>query len=160
MPPPASLEPSASPEPPASPEPSAPFIPEEHPEHGSRDIFRRFSARAAHAVGTSWAFILAVSLVLVWGLTGPIFAYSEEWQLVINTGTTIITFLMVFLIQNAQNRDARAIHLKLDELIRSIEGARNQLVDLEDCTDEELGRLQAEFERLRLKPGGVQRDAP
>ena len=86
---------------------------------------------------------------LVWALTGPVFHYSETWQLVINTGTTIVTFLMVFLIQNTQNRDARAIHLKLDELIRSINAARNKLIDLENGTDEELDKVQREFEKLK-----------
>jgi low affinity Fe/Cu permease len=116
-----------------------------------RDAFRRFSMRAATTVGTSWAFVAAVVVVLGWAVTGPLFGFSEGWQLVINTGTTIITFLMVFLIQNAQNRDSKAIQLKLDELIRSVSGARNQLVDLEDCTDEELEVLQTEFRRLRQK---------
>jgi low affinity Fe/Cu permease len=87
--------------------------------------------------------------VLVWLGSGPFFQYSDHWQLIINTSTTIVTFLMVFLIQNAQNRDARAIHLKLDELIRGVTGARNTLLNLEDCTDEELDRLRAEFERVR-----------
>jgi low affinity Fe/Cu permease len=87
----------------------------------------------------------------VWAFTGPLFHYSDTWQLVINTGTTIVTFLMVFLIQNTQNRDARVVHLKLDELIRAVGGARNSLVDMEHLSDEELGRLQAEFETLRAR---------
>jgi low affinity Fe/Cu permease len=87
----------------------------------------------------------------VWAITGPLLHYSEGWQLVINTGTTIVTFLMVFLIQNTQNRDARAIHLKLDELIRSMHAARNRLIDLENCTDEELDAVQAEFKKLRTR---------
>ena len=91
----------------------------------------------------------ACAVVLVWGITGPLFGFSDAWQLVINTGTTIVTFLMVFLIQNTQNRDARAIHLKLDELIRSINAARNKLIDLENCTDEELDEVQREFEKLK-----------
>src|SRR5688572_12106285 len=102
------------------------------------ELFRWFSHRTSEIVGSPWAFILAVVTILVWGLTGPIFRFSDTWQLIINTGTTIVTFLMVFLIQNTQNRDARAMHLKLDELIWAVEGARTGLVDLEDCTDEEL----------------------
>jgi low affinity Fe/Cu permease len=115
----------------------------------TNDLFRRFAHFTAAKVGSPWSFLLAVSIVVVWGLTGPIFHFSDTWQLVINTGTTIITFLMVFLIQNTQNRDALAIHLKLDELIRAVSGARNQLVDLEDLTDAELERLKKEFAALR-----------
>jgi len=116
---------------------------------GVRAGFRRFAQATAMAVGSPWAFLVAVVIVIVWGVTGPMFHYSDTWQLVINTGTTIVTFLMVFLIQNTQNRDARAMHLKLDELIRSIRGARNHLVDLEELSDEELDQLQKEFARLR-----------
>src|SRR5205823_11109353 len=100
-------------------------------------------------VGSPWAFVAAVLLLLGWAALGPRYHYNDTWQLVINTGTTIVTFLMVFLIQNTQNRDARAIHLKLDELIKAIHGARNKMVDLEDCTEEELEQLQREFRRLR-----------
>ena len=114
-----------------------------------RDLFHHFSVKTSSAVGSPWAFILAVLAIIVWIVTGPIFKFSNSWQLVINTGTTIITFLMVFLIQNTQNRDARAIHLKLDELIRSIKTARNKLVDLENCTDDELEQLEQEFRRIR-----------
>ena len=110
-------------------------------------------SRAANAVagwtGSSWAFILAVVIIFVWAITGPMFHYSDTWQLVINTGTTIITFLMVFLIQNTQNRDAKAIHLKLDELIRAVAGARTHLVELEELSDDELERLRKQFTRLR-----------
>jgi low affinity Fe/Cu permease len=113
------------------------------------EMFRKFANKISIAVGMPWAFLLAVLIIVVWAITGPIFKFSDTWQLVINTGTTIVTFLMVFLIQNTQNRDAKAIHLKLDELIRSIGSARNTLVDLEDLSDEELERLQKEFERLR-----------
>ena len=116
-----------------------------------KDLFRRMAGAAAEAAGTAWAFCIALSSVLVWALTGPAFHYSETWQLVINTSTTIVTFLMVFLIQNAQNRDSRALHLKLDELIRGMEGARNSLVDLEDCTDEEIAELKAEFRAVRVQ---------
>ena len=114
-----------------------------------KDLFRKFAQAASQAVGSSWAFILAVLIILVWAVTGPMFHYSDTWQLVINTGTTIITFLMVFLIQNTQNRDAKAIHLKLDELIRGVKGARTHLVELEELSDEELERLQEQFARLR-----------
>jgi low affinity Fe/Cu permease len=100
------------------------------------------------AVGSSWSFILAVAVVGAWALTGPVFNYSNTWQLVINTGTTIITFLMVFLIQNTQNRDSKAIHLKLDELIKGVSGARTKLVDLEELSDKELEDLQAEFKQI------------
>ncbi len=114
-----------------------------------RELFRKFASCTAGAVGSPWAFLLAALVVIGWAITGPAFKYSDTWQLVINTGTTIVTFLMVFLIQNTQNRDARAMHLKLDELIRSIHGARNKLVDLESLSDEELDQLQKEFQRVR-----------
>ena len=113
-----------------------------------RELFRRFAQTTSRAVGSSWAFILAVLIIVVWSVTGPMFHYSDTWQLVINTGTTIITFLMVFLIQNTQNRDAKAIHLKLDELIKGVVGARTGMVNLEQLSDEELENLQKEFERL------------
>lgn len=118
-------------------------------ENGRHFDFSDLARRAADALGTSWAFLAACALVLVWAVTGPIFRFSDAWQLVINTGTTIATFLMVFLIQNTQNRDSRALHLKLDELIRSKHAARNQLIDLESCTDQELDALKREFEALR-----------
>jgi low affinity Fe/Cu permease len=111
--------------------------------------FRRMAHATAERVGRPQSFLLAVAVVALWGITGPVFHYSDTWQLVINTGTTIVTFLMVFLIQNTQNRDAHAVHLKLDELIRATKGARNALVGLEDMSDEELDKLQHEFERLR-----------
>jgi low affinity Fe/Cu permease len=111
--------------------------------------FRRFAHTTAELVGHSQAFFGAALVVLVWALTGPLFHYSDTWQLVINTGTTIVTFLMVFLIQNTQNRDAHAVHLKLDELIRANKHARNALLGLEAMGDEELAQLQSEFEHLR-----------
>jgi low affinity Fe/Cu permease len=111
-------------------------------------LFRVFAQKTSQVVGSSWSFILAVLIIIAWAITGPIFHYSDTWQLVINTGTTIITFLMVFLIQNTQNRDAKAIHLKLDELIRGVTGARTGLVNLEQLSDDDLERLQKEFERL------------
>jgi len=113
-----------------------------------KNIFRKFAQLTSQIVGSSWAFIIAVFVIVAWAVTGPMFHYSDSWQLVINTGTTIVTFLMVFLIQNTQNRDAKAIHLKLDELIKGVKGARTHLVSLEELSDEELERLRKEFERL------------
>jgi low affinity Fe/Cu permease len=113
-----------------------------------KETFRKFAENTANAVGSYWAFLLAVLTVLVWALSGPIFDYSDTWQLVINTGTTVITFLMVFLIQNTQNRSERVLNLKLDELLRAMEGARTQMVNLDDMSDEELRNLQEEFCRL------------
>src|SRR5438132_11595853 len=115
------------------------------------ELFRKFAQTTSKMVGSSWSFILAVLIILVWAVTGPMFHYSDTWQLVINTGTTIITFLMVFLIQNTQNRDAKAIHLKLDELIKGVKGARTSLVNLEELSDEDLETLQKEFERIHHK---------
>ena len=114
-----------------------------------RDVFRKFAHISAEAVGSPWAFLLGITVIAGWVIAGPWFNYSDTWQLVINTGTTIVTFLMVFLIQNTQNRDSRAIHLKLDELIRSQKAARTKLVNLEELSDEELEALQTEFRRLR-----------
>src|SRR5437588_5037532 len=116
-----------------------------------RDAFHIFARRSSEVLGTAWAFIGAIVIIVVWGLTGPTFHFSDTWQLIINTGTTIVTFLMVFLIQNTQNRDAKAVHLKLDELIRAVRGARNNLVDLEKLSDEELTKLEEQFTRLRKK---------
>ncbi len=117
----------------------------------SHGIFRALAARTAHGVGSPWAFAGALMIVLMWGLTGSLFHFSDTWQLVINTGTTIVTFLMVFLIQNTQNRDSQAIHLKLDELIRVNVEARNRLMQLDDLSDEELSALQGEFSVLARK---------
>lgn len=114
-----------------------------------KDIFRKFAHHASEALGSPIAFVLAVLLVVGWALTGPLFEFSEPWQLVINTTTTIITFLMVFVIQNTQNRDIRTQQLKLDELLRAMQGARNSLIDLEDLTDEQIARLEREFRELR-----------
>ena len=119
-----------------------------------REAFRIFSHRTAEWVGTPSAFMGAVALIVVWAATGPLFGYSDTWQLVVNTATTIVTFLMVFLIQNTQNRDARAIHLKLDELLRGVTGARTAMVALENSTDDELAELQAEFDRLHQRLAG------
>jgi low affinity Fe/Cu permease len=104
-------------------------------------------------MGSPWAFVIAVCAVIIWGVSGPIFHFSDSWQLVINTSTTILTFLMVFLIQNTQNRDAHAIHLKLDELIKAIKEARDQLIDVEDLSDEQLETLQKEFVAFREESG-------
>jgi len=113
------------------------------------DWFGHFSSRASAWLGSKWAFSGAVLIIIGWAFTGPMFRYSDTWQLVINTGTTIVTFLMVFLIQNTQNRDARAINLKLDELIHAISRAENQMMEIEKLTDDELDALQAKFERIR-----------
>ena len=112
------------------------------------EAFRRFARYTSDLFGSSWAFCAAVAVVLIWAGTGPYFHYSDGWQLTINTGTTIVTFLMVFLIQNTQNRDSRATHLKLDELIKGVRGARNSMIDLERLTDEELRELEAEYKKL------------
>jgi low affinity Fe/Cu permease len=115
------------------------------------DAFRVFARRSSMMLGSAWAFAGAALVICVWILTGPTFHFSDTWQLIINTATTVITFLMVFLIQNTQNRDAKAMHLKLDEIIRALKGARNQLVDLEDLSDEDLKKLEEQFRRLRTK---------
>lgn len=112
------------------------------------ELFRKFSVTSSDVVGSPWAFIVAVVILIVWGLSGPVFDYSDTWQLVINTGTSVITFLMVFLIQNTQNRDTKILQLKLDELLRAVEGARTGLVRLEDLSDDAIAQLHREFERL------------
>lgn len=109
------------------------------------EFFRKFAHSTSLIVGSAWAFLAAPLLILIWGITGPIFHFSDTWQLVINTGTTIITFLMDFLIRNSQNRDSKAIHLKLDELLKSIKNARTSLVNLEDLSDGEPERIHNEF---------------
>ena len=126
-------------------------------EEPVRELFRRFAHKTAEIVGSPLAFLLAIILIALWAITGPLFKFSDTWQLVINTTTTIITFLIVFLIQNTQNRDSRAIHLKLDELLKGVKGARTSLVDLEDLTDAELERLHREFQRLRAKTNHSQK---
>ena len=115
------------------------------------ELFRRFAHATSAAVGSPVTFCCGLLTVIVWGATGPAFHYSDTWQLVINTGTTIVTFLMVFLIQNTQNRDAKAMHLKLDELIRAVSAARNRLVHLEDLSDADLATLESEFRKLHEK---------
>ena len=116
-----------------------------------KELFRRLAEKAAHAVGSYWAFLIALLTIVVWALTGPYFNYSDTWQLFINTGTTIVTFLMVFLIQNTQNRETRIVALKLDELLRGVEGARTGLVELDHMSDDDLELVRQEFARMRDK---------
>jgi len=114
----------------------------------STSRFTRFAKWTSHVAGRPMAFAVALAVIVVWAVTGPVFHFSDTWQLVINTGTTIVTFLMVFLIQNTQNRDAYAIQVKLDELIRCMNGAHNALLDLEELEDDELDRIRRNYERL------------
>jgi low affinity Fe/Cu permease len=111
-------------------------------------MLEKFSLKATTATGTSAAFILAVTVIVVWLITGPLFSFSDTWQLVINTGTTIITFLMVFLIQRTQNKDAQAIHLKLNEIVAALEGASNRLIDVEDLTEDDIQTLHKHYQKL------------
>jgi len=115
-------------------------------------MFDALARRVEKAVGSQWAFFVAVAVVLVWATTGPLFAFSDTWQLVINTGTTIVTFLMVFLIQATQSRDTMAIHVKLDELLRTLEGARNSLIDAEDMEKSQLNEVRQEMHRAARQP--------
>src|ERR1700749_2848594 len=115
----------------------------------TNDWFGQFAASASGWLGSKWAFAGAGLVIVVWASVGPVFHYSDTWQLVINTGTTIVTFLMVFLIQNTQNRDARAINLKLNELIRALDKARDQMIDIENLSDLELDELQVRYEAIR-----------
>jgi low affinity Fe/Cu permease len=117
----------------------------------NHDWFGKFSAISSTVVGSRWTFVLAFFIIIVWAVTGPYFHYSDTWQLIINTGTTIVTFLMVFLIQNTQNRDAKAIHLKLNELIHAIDKAKNQMIDIERLPDHELAQLAMNYGALREK---------
>jgi low affinity Fe/Cu permease len=117
----------------------------------SASWFTNFAKATAHTSGRPSAFLLAAAVIVAWAVTGPVFHYSDTWQLVINTGTTIVTFLMVFLIQSTQNRDSQAIHVKLDELIRAMKGARNTLLDLDNLSDEELEQLRAKYVKLATK---------
>ena len=114
----------------------------------SASRFTRFAKRTAHLSGKPVAFLCAAGIIVAWAVSGPIFDFNDTWQLVINTGTTIVTFLMVFLIQNTQNRDSEAVQVKLDELIRALEGADNALLDLEELEDEELDRMREDYEKL------------
>jgi low affinity Fe/Cu permease len=113
------------------------------------DRFGKFAAKSSHYLGSRWAFVIAIAIIVVWALTGPIFHYSDTWQLIINTGTTIVTFLMVFLIQNTQNRDAKAIHLKLNELIHAVDKAKNHMIDVENLSDLEIDELAKTYDRFR-----------
>jgi len=113
------------------------------------DRFAKFAARSSQYLGSRWSFVAAIGVIVAWGITGPFFHYSDTWQLVINTGTTIVTFLMVFLIQNTQNRDARAIHLKLNELIHAVDKAKNQMIDVEKLSELELEDLGKTYEKIR-----------
>lgn len=118
------------------------------------ETFRKIAHAASEKLGSPWAFGIALGLIAAWAVSGPFLGFSTTWQLLINTATTVLTFLMVFLIQNTQNRDARAIHLKLDELIRSVKAARNEMIDLEDMSDESLDKLQADFLKVRTRRSG------
>lgn len=113
-----------------------------------KEQFRKFAESTSRAAGSPWAFCTAVALVLVWAISGPVFGFSDTWQLVINTGTTIVTFMMVFLIQNAQNRDSLTLQLKLDELLCAMKGAQDGMVNLEDLSEENLGRLREHFREI------------
>src|SRR6266576_4602944 len=112
------------------------------------DAFRIFARTCSKVFGSPWAFVVAILIIVVWGCTGPMFHYSDTWQLIINTGTTIVTFLMVFIIQNTQNRDAEAMHIKLDELIRAMDQAQNALLNLEELEEDDLERIRADYLRL------------
>jgi low affinity Fe/Cu permease len=120
--------------------------------------FRKLAVWAANGLGSPWVFVVNVLLIGLWLASGPFANFSDTWQLIVNTATTVFTYLAVFLIQNTQNRDAKAVHLKLDELISSIHGARNRLVDLQSLTDEELDELQSQFQRLRQQAKTNKRD--
>jgi low affinity Fe/Cu permease len=129
---------------------------------GRADWFGKFASQSSHYLGSRWSFAAAIAVIVIWAVTGPLFHYSDTWQLVINTGTTIVTFLMVFLIQNTQNRDARAIHLKLNELIHAVDKARNKMIDVEKLSDLELEEIAKTYEKIRSSsqerhkaPGGV-----
>ncbi len=123
----------------------------ETPIRATNDWFGRLAATASGWLGSKWGFAGAGGIILLWALTGPLFHFSDTWQLIINTGTTIVTFLMVFLIQNTQNRDARAINLKLNELIRSIDEARNNMIDIENLSDLELDELHTRYEKVKAE---------
>jgi low affinity Fe/Cu permease len=132
--------------------PHAPKNAGHHPSSKHHDAFGSIAAGTARMAGSRWAFLAALGTVVIWGATGPFFGFSELWQLVINTGTTIVTFLMVFLIQNAQNRESKAVHLKLDELIRAVKTAKNEIIDIESLTEEELDRLAQRYHQIAARP--------
>src|SRR6267142_4243610 len=121
------------------------------------DAFRVFARRSSDVLGSPWAFVMAILVIVVWAATGPTFHFSDTWQLIINTGTTIVTFLMVFIIQNTQNRDAKAMHIKLDELIRAMDQAQNALLNLEELEEDDLERIRADYLGLAERAGGVLR---
>ncbi len=121
-------------------------------QRSKQGLFYKLARKTSEAVGSPLASILAVSVIIIWAITGPIFKFSDTWQLVINTGTTIVTFLMVFLIQNSQNRDAKAVQIKLDELIRAVSSARDEIIDVEDSSEQELQDLTQDFSRLGNNP--------
>jgi low affinity Fe/Cu permease len=137
---------------------SAVDIARDHTEKGWRATFATFSKQTSGAVGSPLMFLIALAIVLIWGITGPMFGFSDTWQLVINTGTTIVTFLMVFLIQATQNRDAKALHFKLDELIHAVRGAHEELIDVEDLTNEELDELGEHYHQVRQEEAGERVD--
>jgi len=122
-----------------------------HVSEHNNGSFHTFAGRASLIVGSKWAFTTAVLIILFWGLSGPFFHFSDTWQLVVNTATTIVTFLIVFLIQNTQNRDARAIHLKLDEIIHSLKHARNEMIQIENLSDADLEVISKNFEKIRAQ---------
>jgi low affinity Fe/Cu permease len=126
-------------------------VPERQNSEHNSGSFHTFAGRASLVVGSKWGFTTAVLIILFWGLSGPYFHFSDTWQLVVNTATTIVTFLIVFLIQNTQNRDARAIHLKLDEIIHAIRGARNEMIQIENLSDADLEAISKNFERIRAE---------
>jgi low affinity Fe/Cu permease len=115
------------------------------------DAFRVFARKTSNVLGSAWAFVIALLIIVIWAVTGPTFHYSDTWQLVVNTATTIVTFLIVFLIQNTQNRDARAIHLKLDEIIHALKGARNEMIQIENLSDADLEIISKSFEKVRAE---------
>lgn len=121
------------------------------------EIFRKLAHRASERLGSPWAFAAALGIIVVWVFAGPFLQFSTTWQLLINTATTVLTFLIVFLIQNTQNRDTRAIHLKLDELIRAVRAARNNLIDLEELSDADLDSFEDEFRKIRAKKSRTHR---
>jgi low affinity Fe/Cu permease len=120
-----------------------------HTNNHAASGFQRFANRTAALAGNRWTFATAVGAIVIWGASGPYFRYSDTWQLVINTGTTVVTFLMVFIIQNTQNRDARALHLKMDEMIRALRPADDEMISIEKMSDAELERLSSFYERVR-----------
>ena len=118
------------------------------------DVFRVFARKSSVILGSAWTFAAAIFIIITWAITGPKFHYSDTWQLIINTGTTIVTFLMVFLIQNTQNRDTKSTHIKLDEIIRAVKGARNELLSLQELSDKDLSKLEQQFKRIRERAEG------